>query len=128
MKLDLTTNYYDFYVHLDTKNLSYFKDLNHEQNLLKKQNSDIDSPLEPLSIKTNISIYYCVHANANDLSSINTSGGSTTSSSLQGQGVKKYFLNRINLEYVLGYVRLKTCVSLDLVEFEMYNDDNGKLF
>ena len=37
LKLDLTTNYFEFFVHLDTKEITYFKDLIYQQQLLKQQ-------------------------------------------------------------------------------------------
>ena len=112
--MDLTTNYYEFFVHLDTKDLSYFKDMLYQQSLLKQQRSSFDTKnildesfIDPLLIKLNMSIYYCTNSLPNE----------------QPMNNKKYLVNRMGLQFVLGYARLKTSSSLDQIEFEIYEED-----
>lgn len=110
LNLDLTTNYYEFFVHLDTKDLSYFKDILYQQHLLKQRRSSFDTKnvldesfIDPLLIKLNMSIYYCINH--------------------EQPTNKKYLVNRIGLQFVLGYARLKSSSSSDRIDFEIYEDD-----
>ena len=93
LSLDLVTNYYEFFIHLDTKELTYFKELLYQQQLMRQQNSEA-----PLLIRTSLSIYYQL-------------------------ATKKYLLNRIELKYVLGYARLKTSSALDIVNFDVLDEE-----
>ena len=119
LKLDLVTNYYEFYLHLDTKDVTYFKDLLCQQQVLKQQkgsydtnNSKLEEALsEPLLVMTNMSIYYC------------TGNSPLTNETLNG--AKKYLLTRVELKYVLGYARLKTSSSMELIEFTL-NEEDGE--
>lgn len=120
LKLDLVTNYYEFYLHLDTKEVTYFKDLVCQQQVLKQQRSLSDAKgskleealSEPLLIRTNMSIYYCT-------------GSSTSNESMNGGAgsAKKYLLSRVELKYVLGFARLKTSSSLDMIDFTLHEED-----
>ena len=119
LKLDLVTNYYEFYLHLDTKDVTYFKDLLCQQQVLKQQkgsydtnNSKLEEALsEPLLVMTNMSIYYY------------TGNSPLTNETLNG--AKKYLLTRVELKYVLGYARLKTSSSMELIEFTL-NEEDGE--
>jgi len=106
LKLPMNTNYYEFFVHLNTKDLTYFKEMIYQQQLLKQhrnyETSDGDnSSIEPLAVSTHLSIYYCV-------------GGDVS---------KKYLLNRICLKCILGYARIKTSSSFDSIEFEVFGEE-----
>lgn len=113
LKIDMVTNYYEFFVHLDTRDLTIFKELLRQQQLIKQQKNSRDSnfdhnTIHPLSIGTNLSIYYCI--NSNNETSISS-------------GNKKYLVKRIDLKYILGYARIKTSSLIDHIEFEIYDHD-----
>jgi len=101
LKLSMTTNYYEFFVHLNTKDLTYFKELVYQQQLLKQSGETGSSVIDPLAVSTNMSIYYCV----------------------SGDVSRKYLLNRVFLKFVLGYARIKTSSSLDSIEFEVVGEE-----
>jgi hypothetical protein len=92
LKYDLLTSFYEFFVHLDTKDLNVFKEL-----LNATKSNANESTIYPILVKTNIYVYYCLNNN------------------------KKYLLNRIDLRYTLGYARLKTNANIETIELDMSN-------
>jgi len=103
LKLSMTTNYYEFFVHLNTKDLTYFKELVYQQHLPKQSGETGSSVINPLAVSANMSIYYCV----------------------SGDASRKYLLNRVFLKFVLGYARIKTSSSLDSIEFEVVGEETN---
>jgi len=113
------TRYYEFYLHLDTKDVTYFKDLLCQQQVLKQQkgsyhtyNSKLEEALsEPLLVMTNMSIYYY------------TGNSPLTNETLNG--AKKHLLTRVELKYVLGYASVRKSYSIELIEFTL-NEEDGE--
>ena len=89
IKLD-SSSFYEFFVHLNTKDVNYFKEI-------IKETNDSES-LHPLNVQAFLSIYYC-----------------------HPQG-KRYLLNRVEVNYILGYAHLKTSANLDQIVFDL-NDE-----
>jgi hypothetical protein len=118
LKLDLVANYYEFYLHLDTKDVTYFKDLC-QQKVLEQQkgsydtnNSKLEEALsEPLLVMTNMSIYYC------------TGNSPLLNETLNGS--KKHLLTRVELKYVLGYASLKKRSIMKVFDFTL-NEEDGE--
>jgi hypothetical protein len=101
LKFDFISNYYEFFVNLNTNELNFYKEM------IQKLTDQLSSQLDPILIKTNIYIYYCVKQYDNNILTQNM--------------MKKYLLNRIDLKYVLGYSRLRTAANIDSIEFELNN-------
>lgn len=105
IQFDLVSNCFEFFIHLNTKDLNFYKDF-----ISQLDSTSLDQ-LEPLLIQTNLYIYYYF----NNLS-LDGSNASTQA--------KKYLLNRLDLKFVLGYARLRTNASIDSIEFEIPDDLN----
>jgi hypothetical protein len=96
LKLEFVTNYYEFYVHLNTIDLDYFK-----QQTDSLCNSDEQyNCLEPLAVKTNLSIYYCY---------------------IENNCQRKFLLNQIEIKYTIGYARLRSSDLnyINQIEFDL---------
>ena len=101
LKFDLISSYYEFFVNLNTTDLNFYKEI------IQKLTDQLSTQLDPILIKTNINVYYCVKAFDNNILAQNIA--------------KKYLLNRIDLKYILGYSRLRTAANIDSIEFELDN-------
>ena len=86
IELELS-NFYEFFVHLDTREVNYFKEI-------LKETNEPDS-LEPINVKSFISVYYCL------------------------QSGRRHLLSRVEVSYVLGYARLKTSANVEQIVFDL---------
>ncbi|CAF0783597.1 unnamed protein product [Brachionus calyciflorus] len=98
VQFELMSNFYEFFIQLNTKDLSFYKDL------ISQLDPNSVEQLEPLEVKTSLYIYYY----------FNNSNNFTPNSTM-----KKYLLNRIDVKFILGYARLRTNANIDSIEFEI---------
>jgi len=114
LKLEIAGNLYEFYLQLDTKELHFYRELN---NLYKS--SEI---LEPAMIRSKIIISYCPYSLYNT-SNVDTS--STSSSTNLNNFKKQHLLDRIKVNFVLGFARVRTNGKIESVDFEILKNNEN---
>ncbi|RNA18364.1 hypothetical protein BpHYR1_005342 [Brachionus plicatilis] len=98
VNFDLMANLFEFFIKLDTTDLNFYKDF------ISQLDSNSLDQVEPLQIKTSLYIYYFFNSAENQT---------------QNTSLKKYLLNRIDVEFVLGYARLRSSASQNCIDFEL---------
>ena len=106
LKMDIVGNFYEFYVCLDTKEVNIYQELFH---------SPIANELQPVSIRSSLSIYFCPQ------SSINLNIDSSTACTPCPTG-KNYLLQIIEVNFVLGFGRIRTSGHIESIDFEIYKE------
>ena len=130
LKFDLISTYHPFHMQLNLSQVTIFKSLL-EDLKRSKETADADN-LEPVRVTAALNVFYCVD-NTASLSTRN----SLANTSDMSQGVvsgnpmllRKYFMRRVDISFVLGYTKLKSSAAItSFIEFEMpINEQDASL-
>ena len=116
LKLDITGNLYDFYLQLNTKDLFFYKELN-------KLYAPGEIP-EPVFIRSKIIISYCLHP----LYNTSNADSSTTSSNINNYK-RQHLLDRIKVNFILGFARVRTSGHIESIDFQVLKqEESDKIF
>jgi hypothetical protein len=142
LKFDLISTLHQFQMQLNLTHVNIFKAIledmkkNRSMQISKSSSTLAFEDPEPLRITANLNVYYCVDpnmsarnslANTSDMSTSTSSQSQTNASSMNPNTVRKYFMNQVHVNFVLGYAKLKSSVpNTNFIEFEIPSADSNE--
>ena len=121
LKIPIASNFIEFFVHLNLKDVNYFEELLCIQKEQADSVTSVETPFKPVMIKTELLLYYCVINPPSTTANSNVSSASASSliPLANENSVKRHLMNKIELRFTLGYAYFKTSGSLKEIFLEL---------